>query len=102
MTSIPPYPPFIWEIGDIYIEILYRINTVLCPIKGNSNTIEIILHTSVRVAECFFTTFTARGSCTGPLTVGPTIRLISLFYSLMIPPLIKERMIVEEVKPYLY
>ena len=36
---------FIWESGDIYIEILYLITTMLCPIKFNSNAIELTVHT---------------------------------------------------------
>ena len=29
-----------------YNEIMYRINTVMCPIKVNSNTVELAVHTT--------------------------------------------------------
>ena len=39
---------FKWESGDMYIELLMNIlndiNTMLCPIKNNSNTIELTVH----------------------------------------------------------
>ena len=45
----PHHVPTLWKITTNmywYNEILYRINTVLCAIKVNSNTIELITHTS--------------------------------------------------------
>ena len=47
---------------------------------------------------------TARGSCSGLVTVGPTkvIRLVSQFCSLMIPPSIKERTLVDKVNSLLF